>query len=346
MSGLIWETLLPIFSHAVAQEPSAAAAASGAAAATRYSITVSLDSLSSLAGLAAALSLAYAALPNFRHRIRVQDHIRNKIIEEELVAVLKVQKDLCTQESWAILFRLGRLRDVKQTQELFNYQAPRAGDIDRNFRKRVAYIVFSQIYASNFDKIIAGVLGALASTIIWFGAIDNIHYHDLGNDNAARVAFFARIQAFYWASITLIVVIAVAHKILWRWDMRFRGWRSVAIHIIGWIAAVMFLLCLIGASSEVQWFERVISATSSTGEVNSVFFLSEAILLVAILVPLLLLAIGELLTAVMLGESDRCVLIMLELFDARAGTAGLRPALPSASPSASPPQNPRGGRRK
>jgi hypothetical protein len=324
----------PIFSFAASVAPSIAPAAP-----LNF---VSLDALSSLAGLSAALSLSYAALPNFRHRMRVQEHVRNKVRDEELIAVLKTETDLCNQESWAILYRLGRLRDVRQALGLLHDEEGKGSEIDRNFRKRLAYVIFSQIYASNFDKIATALLGCIAATVIWFGALDNIYYHDLPSADPLRIAFFVRVQAFYWTTIFLAAIAAITHKILWRWDMSFRGWRSILIHIFGWVAAFAFVLFLLGASTDVKWFGHVISFTSSDGDVGDVFSLAETILVLSVLAPLLLLAVGEFLTRLMLIESDNCIIFLVAEIDTRASTARIEPSDPLGALRGRP-QRPRPG---
>src|SRR4051812_8837211 len=78
----------------------------------------SIDAFSALAGLGSAISLAYASLPNFRHRNRVQEHVRRRIADDELILLLyvgdKLDVSLCSHDRWGILYRLGKLREVKK----------------------------------------------------------------------------------------------------------------------------------------------------------------------------------------------------------------------------------------
>jgi hypothetical protein len=50
--------------------------------------TAPLDSLTSFAALAVAIAISYAGLPNFRHRLRVEEYIQKKVQDKNLLAML------------------------------------------------------------------------------------------------------------------------------------------------------------------------------------------------------------------------------------------------------------------
>jgi hypothetical protein len=271
-----------------------------------------LDILSALAGLAAVISIAYAGLPNFRHRSRVQDHVRRRVQNENIIANLN--QTLCSSESWGVLYRLGKLQEIK---------APAPGlkkglaEVDRNFQMRSSFKAYSWIYASNFDKIVAGILAALAASVIWFAAIDNYLFFETTAQDAKRIAFLSGLATFYITVAALSLVAMIVQRLLWQWEMPHRCWREIFIHISIGIFCAAFLLFAILATFHVKF----ITDFYWNSEDHIIFILMFTVLFSCTSIPLVLWWIGETLTRIMIREGDISVEALVGIINENAGTA-------------------------
>lgn len=262
----------------------------------------SIDVLSALAAFATAIAIAYASLPNFRHRKNIQEYTREAVTRKEhnLLATLKDQAAAWNNESGAILFTLGKLAEINPTGT-----PPFVGNgFDRNFRDRQDFKRFSWVYSSNLDKIVSVVLGALASTVLLFGARDHIDYpnpDDLAL--AARSDFIGGIVSFYCTNVTLIILAIIIHGGLWKWDMTKQDNAHKWIERAMWYVAYIFVMTLLLASVGLMPLYSHVCVFSKT----HVFAILEIVILLAIGGPIWLLWEAERLTATMKTEVDTCI---------------------------------------
>lgn len=296
-----------------------------------------LGVLSDFAAFVTAISLAYAGLNNFRYRTKVMMHVR-KIADANLIQNLNANNaangHVCADESWAILYRLGRLKEISETP-----QPSIPGDeTDRNFRKRLDYRVYNCLYANNLDKIISISIGAAAAAVIWFSAIDAMLFPKPADAGIWRSIYFANIGAFYLylaavAFVGFIIHLFVPLPELWPPKDK-TNW----LRLTKWTGAILFfggvgLVTISGMFSG----HHLYTITQPDTVADVLNLVAAALLIQAITLPLLLV-IGDNLTWAMMIECDRCRDRLTTLLGAAPG--GVRVTPPAGSNAAAPAQHP------
>jgi hypothetical protein len=285
-----------------------------------------LEVLSASAAVAASLAIAYAGLPSFRYRLRVEGHVRRRVREENLIPNLYLgtampDSAMCGQDSWGILYRLGKLREVRHAP------AP-IGEVDRNFSRTPSYMVFAKLFASNLDKWLAISLGALSISVVWFAALDNIHFHGAHVGDAKRMEFLSLLECTYMSIAVLGCILFVIHILSWQWEMPKVCKRQ---NIIKWtarlavfVAAMVFFLASTSEPGGVAYgaASKIVSSSES-----GIFLLLEKVLIFTIIIPSVLLVLGESLTQQMIQEADLSLDTMVDLVARRAKEAKIKPKM-------------------
>jgi hypothetical protein len=288
-----------------------------------------LEALTSFATLAAAIAISYAGLANFRHRLRVQEYVRSAVEDANLIILLGTRENpdpLCCHDRYAILYRLGKLRDVRNAHQPGAHPVgtpPSSIVLDEDFRQTVSYKAYSWVYASNLDKVIAVCLGALSGAAIWFAALDNIYFYDSLIDAPARIAFFQDAECFYWLAILLGIIAVITHKFLWKWELELTPKTDRLLHIFGGLIALAFF-GLLFLSSNSRPFYHVAAIWWATADDHYLFVMTETILFTVTLVPLFLVWGGEKLTKTMTTKADGCIKFLVEEIGARPNAARIR----------------------
>lgn len=275
-------------------------------------LTSSLNALSDFAGLAVAIALAYAGLPNFRYRNRVQEHIRKALSEPGLIALLDGEdataKAVHGHDCWAVLFRLGRLREwmhsIPSPTKSQDNTTP-----DHNFTKRSDYKSFTWLYASNLDKIISVALGAISGAALWFGALDEIMFNT-SNANGAfkRLLFLSGTISFFTIALGTLLALSLAHKYTWEADRKPKNDRNIGVKIIYWLWTVLFILSVVLTSSGRMFLSEFTQASLGDWQLPISFVVVCSSIFLTIGVPLILLLRGEHLTQSMITEANRCII--------------------------------------
>jgi hypothetical protein len=288
---------------------------------------VPLDLLSPFAALAAGIAIAYAALPSFRYRKRVRRHIRRRVTRASLIASLYMaggepNKLLCAQDAWSVLYRLGHLVNYKKAP------AP-TKQKDRYFSNTIPYMLYSGLFASNLDKYTTLVLGAFAASIIWFAGLDSIHFHEFAASDPDRISYLTALHTTYYTMSVIAMLAFILHVALWRWEMPKRGIRRRAIDIPLWVGGVLIaaLIFLVSIGTSESWMFQLCAKIGPHYQEN-VFKIFELVLFIAGAVPVVLLLVGEYLTAKMIEEADRAYDDMLALITDQASQAKITPIAP------------------
>ena len=290
-----------------------------------------LDVLSPFAGIAAGIAIAYAGLPSFRYRTRVQEHVRRIIKEENLIDSLydaekKPDNNYCSQDCWGVLYRLGKLREVKDAP--LPVKADEHTEVDHSFSKTNGYLIYSGLFASNLDKWIAFSLGGAAITIIWFALLDNVDFHEASINAVDRISFLSSLNMLYKILAILGVVSIGLHLVCWRWEMK-RD--AIGKRIIEWssriaTAAAAGLILLtsvsVGDADSLPYKAGTLFGVQTE---TAIFHTLEVWLFLAVAVPLALLVIGEYLTGAMISEADVALKGLLGRLKEKAANVDLRP---------------------
>ncbi len=282
-----------------------------------------LEALTSFAALSVAIAISYAGLPNFRHRLRVEEYVQQTVKASGLLDVLGNAAGnphhLCNHDRWAVLYRLGNLREMK------NASAPGTDGkkpIDGDFLNTIGFRSYSWIYASNLDKVLATCLGALAGTAIWFAALDSAGFHDPVVSSPQRMGFFSDVDLFYWIAAILCALMIFSHKKFWGWILRSTPSTDHRIHQVGWLIAAVFLLTMAMASAGWSRYHSV-AEWLCPGDEHVLFCMTETMLLTVTFVPLALIWGGEKLTAMMITKADNCVEFLKAQLGERASNANI-----------------------
>lgn len=284
----------------------------------------SLSTLSDFAAFVTAISLAYAGLNNFRYRTRVMTHVR-KIADANLISNLitnqKLGGHVCADESWAILYRLGRLKEVPETPQ----PSVPGDETDYNFRKRLDYRAYDCLYANNLDKIISISIGAAASTVIWFSAIDAMLFPDPHKAGVWREIYFGNIAAFYLVLALVAVVGFIIHlrvPLPEIWPPKDRN----LLKQTKWVGATLFFFGVALATVSKMAFGHYAYTLTQPDTVAVVLDMAAITLLAEAITLPFLLVIGENLTWAMVKECNRCRDRLEALLGATAGSAKVEPA--------------------
>lgn len=268
-----------------------------------------LTALADFAQLAVAISLAYAGLPNFRYRARVEKHVRDAIEREDgFIENVKANADkICSGECWGVIYRLGRLREWKAgapEPEAANKNA----NVDHYFQKTKEYMAFSWLYSSNLDKSVAIGLGAIVGAIIWFSAIGQIWFvPNAKQTDPTWASYLSGVQLFLWASMLLLAAGTLAHAKVWKAELDYTDRRRVIVRSIYRTWVVFFFLGLVAASFD--WVPSVpyLNSFIAVHGQLAVFFSTSLITFLAIAIPLFFLVRGQRLTNIIVAETDRCM---------------------------------------
>jgi hypothetical protein len=294
---------------------------------------IPLDILSPFAGLAAAVAIAYAALPNFRYRKRVRRHVRRTLKKEKLLDFLhlpdnKPNPHLCSHDSWGVLYRLGHLGYLVTDKKVpVPMQADKTIAVDHNFASTLPYMCYSGIFASNLDKWTTIVLGVIAGSTIWFAAIDNIQFHDVAVNDAARMAYLTTLRVVYLLICWLMLSVFVLHILLWRWaaPLPSKKHNYIAITARAVASVMVFMMFMVSVGEADSYIYLASSKFGSWGQ-QHIFFLFKALLLIATGVPFLFLLAGEYLTRRMIQESNQSFKTLLNQITAQPAEATFTPA--------------------
>lgn len=302
-----------------------------------------LASLSDFAAFVTAISLAYAGLTNFRYRVRVLEHVRRLAEKNSLVQVMAANRDvggqLYADESWAILYRLGRFRDFPgapapdlpvsvQGQNIEQDD----GETDHNFKKRVDYRLYNSLYANNLDKIFSISIGAAAASVIWFSAIESMLFPVPGNAGPAREIYFGNVGAFYFylAIVALIgglIHLFVPHSETWPPPPDKTNW----LRLTKWFGAILFFagvgLATISSMFSGHHAYMMLRPNTVATVLNVV---AATLLMEAIALPLLLMT-GGYLTQAMMTECDRCYARLAKRLGKTPGQVSLKPTQPAST---------------
>lgn len=210
-----------------------------------------ISSISDFAGIAVGISLAYAALPNFRYSIRIQEYVRLLLRNNDgLITSVKTDSEqggtICCDASWGVLYRLGKLGSLNA-----DIPTPNTLDVgketDHHFTKTPDYMLFTWLFTSNLDKNISIALGAISGSIVWYGAIDQILFPDVGSIlPSLRPIFLVNVLLSAVYSLFLLSISSYLHKVLWRGDHLInsgtKNWAKTIIKItIGLFIAIVIL---------------------------------------------------------------------------------------------------------
>jgi hypothetical protein len=270
--------------------------------------SVPYDAFDALAAFAAAISIAYASLPNFRHKQRMQGHVREAVKKRSVAQVISSNESLLAHECWCILYRLGQLSEEEHPRPHH--------ETDHNFQQRPDFRAFNWLFVTNMDKMIAIALGAIATSVVWFGLLDRMYFPKpiLGDYN--RIWFLSTVIAFYVITIAIGLLVVLLFKIVAARSLDHAGWRNTVITYAPWAPSAFFLIFFGLSALGVFFFGPVGHMLMmpfqeppivNLGGEYTAFIITRTILLTTIAVPLYLLYRGERLSEAMTQEVTRCV---------------------------------------
>lgn len=279
------------------------------------------DALGTLAGFSAAISIAYAGLPNFRHREAIQQYVRDKVKTNALSDILSTDDTLRDHECWCVLYRLGNLRDTSAPE-------PRI-EADKNFQRWNEFKAFNLIYGTNLDKLITIALGALSGSVIWFGLLDRTHFPTPKMPDYTREWMLATFIGFYEVFFILGMISIALHIFLFsksigpdKWFNKVPYWANCAIVALFVYFISISILGIHPLGEFGAWTLGFVANEPFDIPVpTAVFALSRILLLATALVPLYFLWRGTQLTRSMTEEVNRCVAVLgANAVDAAANT--------------------------
>lgn len=263
-------------------------------------VATHLSALSDFATLASAIALAYANLPNFRYRMMVQDYVRS-LADYDFCAVLAANGSLKSDDSWAILFRLGRLGDWNgpPAEHIKNLTPPAGSDI--NFQRTGDYKRFVWLYHSNLDKIIGTWCGTIAASVIWLASLDELYFPEPVSNDILRIMFLSEVMQFFAITTIFGIVCTIIHKYMWKWDTTFGRPEYRCLYWLRIASVMVYLFAIVTTSAKVN----LLFPPFLTIQPASALWICAFLLVTTIGLPLLLLWQGNDLLHAMMKEARR-----------------------------------------
>lgn len=280
----------------------------------------SLDTVTPFAGFAAAIAIAYASLPNYRHRKAVQDYVRKIIERDGLLDYLKkgttVNTVLCSNQSWAILFNFGLLHEVHPDLR------PTV-DSDKYFQGMIRSRLYTHLFQNNLDKMVSIFLGFISASVLWFAAYDDVHFFEASTRNDLRIHYLMDIETFFVVSLSIIFVSAIIYIIVHDKHKNEKNlfknlWKFYAIYF-GLSTAMIVSAC---------WNWPIVSRVSIlfiTPDTLHVFRYIQFSILASATFPAFMWGIGNYLSQHIIGESENCAVAIAAIIGTSPTNASLPP---------------------